>query len=82
MKEQSHRTIFRILLRIFIEFHGDRNFGDDTAIISGVGYLDDLPVTCIAITRGKEINENIRSNFGMIQPEGDRKALRLAKQAE
>ncbi|MFP3860432.1 MAG: acetyl-CoA carboxylase carboxyltransferase subunit alpha [Bacteroidales bacterium] len=70
------------IIKDFIEFHGDRNFGDDTAIIGGVGYLDDLPVTCIATRRGKEINENIRSNFGMPHPEGYRKALRLAKQAE
>jgi acetyl-CoA carboxylase carboxyl transferase subunit alpha len=70
------------LIKDFMELHGDRNFGDDAAIIGGVGYLDDLPVTCIATRRGKEIKENMRSNFGMPHPEGYRKALRLALQAE
>jgi acetyl-CoA carboxylase carboxyl transferase subunit alpha len=70
------------LIRDFMELHGDRNFGDDAAIIGGVGFLDDLPVTCIATRRGKEIKENMRSNFGMPHPEGYRKALRLALQAE
>ncbi len=70
------------LIKDFIEFHGDRNYGDDTAIIGGVGYLQDLPVTAVATKRGKEIKENMRSNFGMPHPEGYRKALRLARQAE
>jgi acetyl-CoA carboxylase carboxyl transferase subunit alpha len=70
------------LIKDFIELHGDRNFGDDNAIIGGIGYLDDMPVTVVATRRGKEINENMKSNFGMPHPEGYRKALRLAKQAE
>ena len=66
----------------FIELHGDRNFRDDPAIIGGIGYLEGLPVTCISTRRGKEIKENMRSNFGMPHPEGYRKAMRLARQAE
>ena len=66
----------------FIETHGDRLSGDDTAIIGGIGYLKDIPVTAIGTRRGKELKENMRVNFGMVHPEGYRKALRLAKQAE
>lgn len=66
----------------FIEFHGDRLFGDDKAIISGIGYLKDTAVTVIAITKGANTKENIERNFGMPNPEGYRKALRLMKQAE
>ena len=66
----------------FIELHGDRNFGDDAAIIGGIGYLNKVPVTVIAITKGANTKENIKRNFGMPKPEGYRKALRLMKQAE
>jgi acetyl-CoA carboxylase carboxyl transferase subunit alpha len=70
------------MIEDFIELHGDRNFRDDAAIIGGIGYLEGLPVTCISTRRGKEIKENMKSNFGMPHPEGYRKALRLARQAE
>lgn len=66
----------------FIEFHGDRNFGDDKAIIGGIATLDGKPVTVIAITKGENTKENIERNFGMPKPEGYRKALRLMKSAE
>ena len=66
----------------FLELHGDRLFGDDSAIISGICYLDGKPVTVIAITKGANTKENIERNFGMPKPEGYRKALRLMKQAE
>ena len=66
----------------FIELHGDRRFGDDGAIVSGVGYLDGTPVTVIAMERGDSIEERMRRNFGCPSPEGYRKALRLMKQAE
>ena len=66
----------------FIELHGDRRFGDDGAIVSGVGYLDGMPVTVIAMERGESIEERMRRNFGCPLPEGYRKALRLMKQAE
>lgn len=66
----------------FIELHGDRLFGDDKAIISGVGLLGHEPVTVISITKGANTKENIERNFGMPKPEGYRKALRLMKQAE
>ena len=66
----------------FIELHGDRNFGDDKAIVGGIARLDGMPVTVIGEQKGKNAKENIERNFGMPNPEGYRKALRLMKQAE
>lgn len=66
----------------FIELHGDRNFGDDRAIVGGIAFLERTPVTVIAITKGSNTKENIERNFGMPKPEGYKKALRLMKQAE
>lgn len=66
----------------FTEFHGDRRFGDDPAVIAGIALLGDLPVTVIAIEKGRDTNDRIRRNFGSAHPEGYRKALRLMKQAE
>ncbi len=66
----------------FIELHGDRNYGDDKSIIAGIAYLDEIPVTIIGEQKGKNAKENITRNFGMPEPEGYRKALRLMKQAE
>ena len=66
----------------FVEFHGDRRFSDDGAIVGGIGYLNDMPVTIIAMERGNDVNERIKRNFGCPSPEGYRKALRLMKQAE
>ena len=66
----------------FIEFHGDRNFGDDKSIVGGIAKLDETIVTVIGQQKGKNTKENIERNFGMTNPEGYRKALRLMKQAE
>lgn len=66
----------------FIEFHGDRYFGEDSAICGGIAKLGDMPVTIIGHRHGKNTEENLNANFGMAHPEGYRKALRLAKQAE
>lgn len=66
----------------FLELHGDRAFGDDKAIIGGIGFLEKIPVTVVAITKGSNTTENIERNFGMPKPEGYRKALRLMKEAE
>jgi acetyl-CoA carboxylase carboxyl transferase subunit alpha len=66
----------------FIELHGDRYFADDPAIIGGIGMLDGQPVTVIANQKGRTLKENVFRNHGMANPEGYRKALRLAKQAE
>lgn len=66
----------------FIEFHGDRYFRDDAAIIGGVASFQGHPVTVIAQAKGHGTKENVSRNFGMPSPDGYRKALRLMKQAE
>lgn len=66
----------------FIEFHGDRYFADDKAIVGGIGSFEGIPVTVIGHQKGNNTKENIIRNFGMASPEGYRKALRLMKQAE
>ncbi|NCB81047.1 MAG: acetyl-CoA carboxylase carboxyl transferase subunit alpha [Bacilli bacterium] len=66
----------------FIEFHGDRNFRDDGAILGGIASLAGRPVTIVGIQKGKGLQDNLDRNFGQPHPEGYRKALRLMKQAE
>lgn len=66
----------------FMEFHGDRQFRDDPAIVGGVATLDGQPVTVIGVHKGKDLKDCMRHNYGMPSPEGYRKALRLMKQAE
>lgn len=66
----------------FIEFHGDRGFADDPAIVGGIGLIEGMSVTVIGHQKGRDTSENIKRNFGMPNPEGYRKALRLMKQAE
>lgn len=78
-------TAFDYIDRIFdsfLEFHGDRYFGDDPSVVSGIGLLDGNPVTIIAHQKGRNTTENIKRNFGQPNPEGYRKGLRLMKQAE
>lgn len=70
------------LISNFLEFHGDRRFGDDGAIVGGIGQLRDMPVTVIGIEKGHSIQDKVKRNFGSAHPEGYRKALRLMKQAE
>lgn len=72
----------RHLFTDFIEFHGDRYYKDDRAILGGIAKLKGIPVTVIAQEKGRTTKENIEHNFGMPSPEGYRKALRLMKQAE
>lgn len=66
----------------FMEFHGDRCYGDDGAMIGGIATFHGIPVTVIGQQKGKTTKENLKYNFGMPSPEGYRKALRLMKQAE
>lgn len=70
------------LFEDFMQLHGDRNYGDDEAIVGGIASFDSKPITIIGHQRGKDTKENVRRNFGMPHPEGYRKALRLMKQAE
>lgn len=66
----------------FLELHGDRRYGDDPAIVGGIARLGELPVTVIAMEKGHTAKERAYRNSGAPHPEGYRKALRLAKQAE
>lgn len=76
------RDYIPLIFDEFIEMHGDRYFGDDGAIMGGIASINGIPVTVIAEVKGRNLNENKDSNFAMPHPEGYRKALRLAKQAE
>lgn len=66
----------------FIELHGDRHFADDTAIVCGLGSIDGNPVFYIGQQKGRNTKENLYRNFGMMRPEGYRKAMRIMKLAE
>jgi len=70
------------LSRGFMEFHGDRSFGDDRAIVGGFAKFNDRTVMIIGHQKGKTLKERMQRNFGMPNPEGYRKALRLMKLAE
>ena len=65
----------------FHELHGDRNFADDPAIISGLARIDSIPVAVIGHQKGRDIKERIHRNYGMPKPEGYRKALRVMELA-
>jgi acetyl-CoA carboxylase carboxyl transferase subunit beta len=84
-RSSQRATATDYISRIFSDFHemhGDRHFGDDQALIGGIAFLHNRPVTILADLRGKDLDERIRRNFGMPKPEGYRKAIRLMKQAE
>lgn len=84
-RKTSRLTALEIMESVFsdfIEFHGDRSFHDDKAIVGGIATLNGQPVTVIGNQKGHDIKENILRNFGSPHPEGYRKALRLMKQAE
>jgi acetyl-CoA carboxylase carboxyl transferase subunit alpha len=76
-KRPTGLDYIRNIFRGFMEFHGDRRFGDDPAIVGGIARLNGMPVTVIAIEKGHTAKERTCRNFGMPQPEGYRKALRL-----
>ncbi|HEY8463041.1 MAG TPA: acetyl-CoA carboxylase carboxyltransferase subunit alpha [Bacillota bacterium] len=66
----------------FIELHGDRLYREDPALVGGIAFLEQIPVTVIGQQKGRDTKENIYRNFGMPHPEGYRKALRLMQQAQ
>ena len=72
----------RRIFKGFTELHGDRRFADDPAVVGGIAWLEDKPVTIIAIEKGHTAKDRAYRNFGAPHPEGYRKALRLMKQAE
>ena len=81
-KRPTALDYINLIFKDFIELHGDRAFRDDGAVIGGIATIGGKAVTVIGQQKGKNTKENIRRNFGMPNPEGYRKALRLMKQAE
>lgn len=82
MERPTTLEIASAMLSDFLELHGDRVYGDDPAMVGGIGFLEGIPVTLIGHQKGRDTKENIARNFGMPHPEGYRKALRLMRQAE
>lgn len=66
----------------FVEFHGDRNYKDDKAVVGGFASIGDQTVMIIGQQKGRDTKSNLYRNFGMMNPEGYRKAMRLMKLAE
>lgn len=81
-KRSTGFDYIKCIFKDFVEFHGDRYYGDDGAVIGGIASIAGKNVTVIAQQKGKNLKENQYRNFGMPNPEGYRKALRLMKQAE
>lgn len=81
-KRPTTLDYIKYLATDFLELHGDRRFSDDMAVVGGVGLFEGIPVTLIGHQKGRDVKENVKRNFGMANPEGYRKALRLMEQAE
>ncbi len=71
-----------LIITDFEELHGDRTYGDDAALVTGLGRLNGRPVAVIGHQKGRDTKEKVARNFGMPRPEGYRKALRIMKMAE
>ena len=81
-KRPKAADYIRALFPDFMELHGDRCYGDDAACQGGIATFQGRSVTVLAQSKGKTLEENMKRSFGMLHPEGYRKAIRLAKQAE
>lgn len=81
-KRIKAKALIDKLVTSFVELHGDQYYSEDASIIAGIGFLKDKPVTVLAQAKGENLNDNLKRNFGMTSPEGFRKTLRLAKEAE
>ena len=84
-RDQARLTALDFAYGLFdevTELHGDRSFRDDGAVVGGVGRLAGQPITFVGIQKGRNLQDNLKRNFGQPHPEGYRKALRLMKQAE
>lgn len=71
-----------LMIEDFFELHGDRHFADDPAIVAGIGQIDNIKVAVVGHQKGRSTKEKLFRNFGMPNPEGYRKALRVMKLAE
>jgi len=76
------RDFIDLMFDDFIELKGDRQYGDDGAVVAGIAYLDNMPVTVIGQHKGRNFAESMDAHFGMPHPEGYRKSLRLMREAE
>jgi len=81
-KRPTTLDYIKYMITEFLEIHGDRRFYDDLAVVGGIGFLEDIPVTIIGHQKGRSVKEHIKRNFGMAHPEGYRKAMRLMEEAE
>lgn len=81
-KRIKAKALIDKLITDFVELHGDQYYSDDASIIAGLGFLGELPITILAQAKGENLNDNLKRNFGMTSPEGFRKTLRLAREAE
>jgi acetyl-CoA carboxylase carboxyl transferase subunit alpha len=81
-KRIKAKALIDKLITNFIELHGDQYYSDDASIIAGLGFLGDMPITVLALAKIENVNDNLKRNFVMTSPEGFRKTLRLAKDAE
>lgn len=82
IERPNTKQFIKAIFDDFMEFHGDRYYADDGAIVGGIASLNGTPVTVIGVQKGHTLDENVACNFGCPNPEGYRKALRLMKQAE
>ena len=82
IKKPTMLDYIEMIFSDFVELHGDRYFGDDRALIGGLGKLEGESVVLIGYQKGRDTKENLQRNFGMAHPEGFRKSLRLLKLAE
>lgn len=82
VERPSALDYMEVIFDHFVESHGDRAFRDDPAIVAGIGFIGNQPITVIADHKGRDMKECKERNYGMPMPEGYRKALRLMKQAE
>lgn len=81
-KRITSQYIIEHVFTDFMEMHGDKLFADDAAMIGGIGYLGDIPVTVVGQEKGTDLRDKVARNFGCSNPEGYRKSLRLLRQAE
>jgi acetyl-CoA carboxylase carboxyl transferase alpha subunit len=82
LKRPHTLELVKVMADEFIELHGDRLFGDDSAIVAGLARIDGRRIVVIGFQKGQDTEENIRRNFGLPHPEGYRKAMRIMEMAE
>jgi acetyl-CoA carboxylase carboxyl transferase subunit alpha len=82
MKRPHSLDYINAIFTHWTEVHGDRGFADDSAVVTGFAHFGDQPVAVIGQQKGKDTKENLARNFGMMHPEGYRKAMRVMRMAE